>query len=246
MGAGPDMMANGQREDSMKIVCLLGSPHGRKGNTARLLEEVLRGAAQRGAAAETIVLAGRSVRPCRACDRCHVEGRCPQKDDFAAIAEKILAADGLIMASPNYINHVSAQLKAFIDRCCGVIHCLGFEGRYGAAVVTSGGGPEKMVADYLNRFLITTGIVPVGSVYATMAEMPDGGFSDTVRHRARGLGRRLVDAWREQRRYRWVDRRMDAFRRRIEALIAYRRDQWPYEYACWQARGRCAPEGDAP
>jgi hypothetical protein len=33
----------------MKIVSLVGSPHGKKGNTARLLEEVLKGAASLGA-----------------------------------------------------------------------------------------------------------------------------------------------------------------------------------------------------
>ncbi len=218
----------------MKIVCLVGSPHGRRGNTAGLLEEVLLGAASRGALSETVFLTGSTVRPCRACDRCHIEGRCPQKDDFAAIKERILAADGLILATPNYINHVSAQLKAFIDRCCGVIHCLGFEGRYGAAVITSGGGPEKMISDYLSQFLITTGIHPVGAVYATMAEMPDGGFTEEVQERAYSLGRRLVDAWRAKKRYRWVDRRMEVFRGRMAALIGWRRNEWPYEYAHWR------------
>jgi multimeric flavodoxin WrbA len=222
------------KKDPMKILCLVGSPHGRRGNTARLLDEVLRGAASRGAVAETVFLRGAEVRPCRGCDRCHIEGRCPQRDDFAVIKERIMAADGLIMASPNYINHVSAQLKAFIDRCCGVIHCLGFEGRYGAAVVTSGGGPEKMIADYLNQFLIMTGIHPVGAVHATMAEMPDGEFTEAVRRRAFHLGRRLVGAWNNGARYPWVERRMAAFHARMAALVTYRRREWPFEYDWWQ------------
>jgi multimeric flavodoxin WrbA len=218
----------------MKIVCLVGSPHGRRGNTARLLDEMLQGAASRGAVAETVLLRGAEVRPCRGCDRCHIEGRCPQKDDFAAIKERIMAADGLIMASPNYINQVSAQLKAFIDRCWGVIHCLCFEGRYGAAVVTSGGGPERMIADYLNQFLIMTGIHPVGAVHATMAEMPDGQFTEAVRRRAFNLGQRLVGAWKTGARYPRVERRMAAFHDRMASLIAYRRQEWPFEYDWWQ------------
>jgi multimeric flavodoxin WrbA len=40
----------------MKIVALLGSPHGLKGNTARLLKIVLDGAKKEGARAETIML----------------------------------------------------------------------------------------------------------------------------------------------------------------------------------------------
>jgi hypothetical protein len=58
-----------------------------------------------------------------------------------------------------------------MDRCCGVINCLEFEGKYGASIVTSGGGDEKPIADYMNHFLITTGIHPVGSVRATMGSL---------------------------------------------------------------------------
>lgn len=218
----------------MKIVCLLASPHGKKGNTARLMEEVLKGARQKGASVEIRVLEGGTVLPCRACDRCHVKGRCVQKDDFQQLRDDILAADGLILASPNYINSVSAQLKAFMDRCCGVIHCMSFEGRYGASVVTSGGGPEKPIADYMNRFLIWTGIHPVGSALATMGALPDGRFSETIRSDAYALGARLVAAWRDKRRYKRVERQMDAFRRRMQQLVTYRKDEWPYEYRYWQ------------
>ena len=100
----------------MKLICLIGSPRGKNGNTGRLAAEVLRGARSQGAKAEVIALKGNSIRPCRACDRCHIEGHCPQRDDFEDLKAKILAADGLVLASPNYINQVSAQLKAFIDR----------------------------------------------------------------------------------------------------------------------------------
>ncbi len=127
----------------MKIVALLASPHGLRGSTARLLKSVLEGAKSAGAKTETIVLTWDKVHPCLGCDGCHKTGRCRQKDDFEAIKEKILRADGLILATPNYIDYVSAQLKVFMDRCCGIVHCLGFEGRYGAVVVTSGGGAER-------------------------------------------------------------------------------------------------------
>jgi multimeric flavodoxin WrbA len=80
------------------------------------------------------------VLPCLACDTCHRKGRCAQNDEFESIKGKILEADGLVLASPNYIFSVSAQLKAFMDRCCGVVHCMAFEGKYGVSVVTSGGG----------------------------------------------------------------------------------------------------------
>jgi multimeric flavodoxin WrbA len=65
---------------------------------------------------ETVALASTSVLPCLAWDTCHRKGRCPQKDEFESIKEKIFESDGIVLASPNYIFSVSAQLKAFMDR----------------------------------------------------------------------------------------------------------------------------------
>ncbi len=41
-----------------------------------------------------------------------------QRDDVAAIREKILAADMLVFATPLYYYGMSAQLKTMIDRFC--------------------------------------------------------------------------------------------------------------------------------
>ena len=123
----------------MKIVSIIGSPRGTKGNTAALVKILLEGAKSQGATTKIIYIRGREVRPCKACDICHRDGVCPQKDGFNSIKEKILKADGIVLASPNYIINISAQLKAFLDRCCGLVHCQSFENKYGASVVTSGG-----------------------------------------------------------------------------------------------------------
>jgi len=135
----------------MRIISVLASPHGLKGNTAVLLRHVLDGAKAEGAQTEIIVLKGDTVLPCRACDTCHKKGRCVQKDDFESMKETIMAADGLVLASPNYIFNVSAQLKAFMDRCCGAIHCMEFWGKYGASVVTSGGGEVPVDVDLVRK-----------------------------------------------------------------------------------------------
>jgi multimeric flavodoxin WrbA len=213
----------------MKIISLLASPHGLKGNTAGLLRYVIEGAEAEGAKTETVVLKGDTVLPCRACDACHI-----QKDRFEEIKEKIAGADGLILASPNYIFNVSAQLKAFMDRCCGVIHCMQFWGKYGASVITSGGGGDEPVAGYMSHFLISTGVVPVGGVWATMSAMPEGGFTEEVRENAVILGRRLVAAWRTGEVPADTDERRNAFRERMRALMNWRREEWPYEYRYWK------------
>ncbi len=218
----------------MKIISLLASPHGLRGNTAGLLRHVIEGAESEGARTGIVVLKGDTVLPCRACDACHRKGHCVQKDGFEKIREKIAGADGLVLASPNYIFNVSAQLKAFMDRCCGVIHCMQFWGKYGASVVTSGGGGDEAVEGYMRHFLISTGIVPVGGVSAVMSAMPEGGFTEEVKKNAFNLGRRLVVKWRAGEVPADADEQRNAFRDRMRALIDWRREEWPYEYRYWK------------
>ncbi len=222
----------------MKIISLLATPHGVKGNTAALLRWVLDGAVTEGAQTEVIVLKGDTVLSCRACDACHKKGYCTQTDDFEAIKKKIIGADGLILASPNYIFNVSAQLKAFMDRCCGVVHCMQFWGKYGASVVTSGGGDEEGISDYMNHFLIITGVVPVGGVWASMSAMPAGVFTEKVKDDALNLGRRLVAAWKAGEVPPEVDLQRKNFRERMQILVDYRKKEWPYEYRYWEEKMR--------
>ncbi len=218
----------------MKVIGLIGTPHGKKGNTGRLLDLVLAGIESRRGETETIALKGGNVLPCRGRDTCHKKGACPQKDDFEKIKAKIHDAVGVVLTSPNYIFNVSAQLKAFMDRCCGVIHCLGFEGKYGASVVTSGGGDEAPIAEYMNHFLMTTGIVPVGAVWATMGAFGDDAFPEEIVTNARRLGEKLVTAWENCEKPAGVEEKMRAFSDRMRLLIAYRKEEWPYEYVYWR------------
>ncbi len=218
----------------MKIIALVASPHGAKGSTARLTRLVLEGAEGQGAETETLYLKGDTVLPCLGCDTCHKKGHCVQKDEFAAIREKILEADGVVLGSPNYISSVSAQLKAFMDRCCGVIHCLGFEGKYGASVVTSGGGNEGPIAEYMNHFLMVTGIRPVGAVWATMGTISGDSFPEEIGRQARDLGKALVIAWQNQSTFPETEKTIAEFTERMRNLVWSRREEWPYEYEYWK------------
>jgi len=218
----------------MKIVCILGSPHGVQGNTYRLTSHVLEGAIANGASVELVHLDGSNVKPCLGCDSCHQTGNCPQIDKFPAIHQVIQDADGVILASPNYIFNVSAQMKSFMDRCSGIIHCLSFEGKYGLAVVTSGGGEDESIIEYMSRFLLVTGIRPVGGIHATMATFPDGKFSDELIAQARDLGSHLVQHWREGGTDPATEQALAAFRNRMRQLIIWRQHDWPYEYSYWQ------------
>ena len=218
----------------MKIIAIVGSPHGAKGNTTKLTRMVLEGAERAGAQAETIYLPGNTVLPCLGCDYCHKKGHCAQKDSFEEIQHKVREADGVVLGSPNYIFSVSAQMKSFMDRCAGAIHCLSFHGKYGASVVTSGGGDEEPIAEYMNHFLMITGIQSVGSVWATMGMIFGDDFPPEIASRALGLGNRLVLSWKNKESFPEIQERMAAFRERMRRLIEYRKEEWPYEYEYWK------------
>ena len=100
-------------------------------------------------------------------------------------------------------------------------------------MVTSGGGPEEPVAKYLERALLVTGIMPVGSVFATMGTAR-GVFSEEVRAAALRLGRNLVKAWKEKKAFPRAEQEMAAFRERMRWLVGSRKNEWGYEYDYWR------------
>ena len=105
-------------EDEMqtpKIVAIYGSPR-RKGNTATLLREAIRGARESGAVVEEVVLRDRKISPCLEIYGCKTAGECAIKDDFQKIRDLILDAQGLILASPIFFYSVSAHTKTLMDR----------------------------------------------------------------------------------------------------------------------------------
>lgn len=102
----------------MKILILQGSPN-RDGSTAMLADEFARGARQAGHEVERVDVAHAGVRPCTGCVACGYGARpCVQRDGMDAIAEKVLGADLLALATPLYYYGMTAQLKIVIDRFC--------------------------------------------------------------------------------------------------------------------------------
>jgi len=100
-----------------KIVILSATPR-RGGNSELLCEEFQRGAKEAGHAAELIRLREQKIGYCTACDACQKNGgRCVLQDDMAALLEKLIAADVLVLATPVYFYTMNAQMKTLIDRC---------------------------------------------------------------------------------------------------------------------------------
>ena len=101
--------------ENPKVVAIFGSPR-RKGNTATLLREAIRGARDSGAVVEEVVLRDQKISPCLEIYGCKKAGECAIKDDFQKIRDLILEAQGLILASPIFFYSVSAHTKILMDR----------------------------------------------------------------------------------------------------------------------------------
>jgi multimeric flavodoxin WrbA len=99
-----------------QIVAVYGSPR-RRGNTAALLARAVNGAREAGAQVEEIVLRDLKMSPCLEIYGCKAGGNCVIKDDFHMVRERLLAAGGLMLASPIFFYTVSAHTKILMDRC---------------------------------------------------------------------------------------------------------------------------------
>jgi multimeric flavodoxin WrbA len=100
----------------MKVLAFNGSPR-KKGNTETLLETVLKGAASKGAETRLINLNELNIKGCQGCDACKKKvGACVQKDDLSPLLQEMKDADTLLLGTPIYWYHVSAQFKILVDR----------------------------------------------------------------------------------------------------------------------------------
>ena len=101
--------------NKMKIVVLTGSPR-HNGNSAILAEQFIKGAQEKGHEVFRFDCAFKHVEPCRACNRCGMNGVCIYNDDFVKLRPHLISADMVVFATPMYYFGVSTQLKRVIDR----------------------------------------------------------------------------------------------------------------------------------
>ena len=83
-----------------------------------MVSEFLEGATAAGAETEQIFLSEKKIEHCLGCFKCWVAtpGKCVIKDDMAELLEKVITSDVVIMATPLYVDGVTAILKVFMDR----------------------------------------------------------------------------------------------------------------------------------
>ena len=133
----------------MKIVGIISSPK-RKGNTAVLVREALKGAQENGADVEEIFLPDYRLEFCQGCMACMAQGKCALQDGLEDLKQKIAESDGLILGSPTHALAPNAMMKNFLDRI-GMfsVYTGAWGGKYVAGIATAGGFGAKNVAKQL-------------------------------------------------------------------------------------------------
>ena len=99
-----------------QILAINGSPR-RRGNTEVLLDAMVKGILANGAEIEVIRVSDHNIHPCIGCGGCEKTGECVLEDEMTGLYAKVIAAERIILASPIYFYGITAQAKAFVDRC---------------------------------------------------------------------------------------------------------------------------------
>jgi len=148
----------------------------------------------------------------------------------------LFAADGIILASPVYFKHVTAQLKTFLDRSLTFGHKPRVASKPGLAVIVSAGLADTSTAHYLEGMLRIYGAFSLGALVA-IGTSP-GGFlgKEAVEDRAQDLARDLVRAIKEKKRYPVTGDDLFAYLF-MRDLVTREKDFMRDDYQYWQKAG---------
>jgi len=169
---------------------------------------------------------------CRHCQDCHKKIlHCSIEDSVPAILRKMLEADGIIIASPNYLNHITGLMKAFFDRSTHFIHCKRLLGKYLTGVVSSGSGHDKGVLDYIKFYAHICGAQYSGGISCAIP------LNQAKIKEAFELGESLAQDIKNKRIYPDQIDIIEKSKEHFKRLILLRKEEWPQEYQYWQGRG---------
>ncbi|MGQ9558195.1 MAG: flavodoxin family protein [Desulfurispora sp.] len=138
----------------MKVIGIVGSPRP-EGNTATLVEQVLRGAEQAGAQTAIFHVNKMNIRGCQGCYKCKKLGYCAVPDDMREIYEQINYAGAVVFGSPMYMWQMSAQLKTVLDRLFAYMQpdytFPGLKGKKAALIFAQAQPDPDMFAPYVQQ-----------------------------------------------------------------------------------------------
>lgn len=157
----------------IKVVAFNGSPR-KNGNTSILIHTVFDVLNAQGIETEFIQIGNKTVHGCTACGKCReiADCKCHIKNDLLnQCIEKMVAADGIILASPVYFADITSELKALIDVAGYVTRGSGhlLARKVGAGIVAVRRAGELHALNSMNNFFLINQMIIPGSSYWNMA-----------------------------------------------------------------------------
>jgi len=151
-------------KSDIKILGIVCSPRTRS-NTEVLTETALDSSAELGAVTEIITVADKNLAPCDGCWYCAKTRKCKIDDDMQEIHAKILAADGIIFATPVYFWGMTAQAKIIVDRSFALYHGRRLRNKVAGVISVAGGmGATGAFTDFHDFFNIHRMVSAAGAL----------------------------------------------------------------------------------
>ncbi|MFC2021037.1 flavodoxin family protein [Chloroflexota bacterium] len=146
----------------MKILAICGSP--KKGNCYSVLNSIQENYPEIDY--KILMLNEVNLERCKGCYVCVLRGEeyCPLKDDRDMIIQEISDTDGIILASPVHVNHISALMKQFIDRLGFLAHRPRFFDKYVMVMAIGGGFGADKANEYMSGMFSVFGLNVVSSL----------------------------------------------------------------------------------
>ena len=116
---------------------------------------------------------------CIGCELCiRKTSSCFQKDGAQTILSKLVEADGIILASPVYLMHITGKLKSLIDKTASWVHRPPMVGKPALVVATTAGSGIKDVHKYLEQIAIQWGAHPTDNIGRSVMNQEAVSFDD--------------------------------------------------------------------
>jgi multimeric flavodoxin WrbA len=150
----------------MKVIAAVGTmrKNGDSYHMIQKIEERLR--RESSIEMEYLFLSDYDLGYCRGCCACFNQGEesCPKRELTGPIEEKLVGADGIIIASPVYDHQVTAIMKNFFDHFAYFYHRPRFFGKPAILLSTTGASGLKETLDYLSFTATGWGFKPVAKL----------------------------------------------------------------------------------
>lgn len=221
------------------VVALNASPHAGMGNTGLMIEMLRPTLAEEGLDLEVLELHGKEINYCVGCAFCLERGACWIDDDHPGMVKRLLAADAIVLGSPVYFHHVTAQMKTFLDRSLAFGHKPRGTWKPGLALSVTARVGETEVASYLEKMLRVYGAFSVGTFTALATGRGEFLGAEDVEARAVSAARELARAVKEKRRYPLTGNDYIYWLFMRDLVMEHKDAIMSHDFEHWQKKGIC-------